>query len=53
MLIERECAAPEPMDADCRRYFNQNPERFRTPDLHEVSHILFPAPNPHFSPPCR
>jgi peptidyl-prolyl cis-trans isomerase C len=45
MLIERECAAPEPMDADCRRYFNRNPERFRTRDLHEVSHIFFPAPN--------
>jgi peptidyl-prolyl cis-trans isomerase C len=44
-LIERECATPEPMDADCLRYFNQNPERFRTPDLHEVSHIFFPAPN--------
>lgn len=45
MLIERECAAPEPLEADCRRYFNQNPGRFRTPDLHEVSHIFFPAPN--------
>jgi len=45
MLIERECPVPEPTDADCRRYFNQNPGRFRTPDLHEVSHIFFPAPN--------
>lgn len=45
MLIERDCATPEPMEADCRRYFNQNPERFRTPDLHEVSHIFFPAPD--------
>lgn len=45
MLIERECAAPEPMEADCRRYFDQNPARFRTPDLHEVSHVFFPAPD--------
>lgn len=45
VLIERECAVPEPTEVDCRRYFDRNGERFRTPDLHEVSHIYFPAPN--------
>lgn len=45
VLIERECAVPEPTGADCRRYFDNNRERFRTPNRHEVSHIFFPAPN--------
>lgn len=45
MLVERECACPEPAEADCRRYFETNGGRFRTPDMHEVSHILLPAPN--------
>lgn len=45
VLIERECDAPEPTDADCQRYFEQNCQRFRTPDIHDVSHIFFPAPN--------
>lgn len=45
LLIARECDRPEPGEADCRRYFEANRARFRTPDVHEVSHIFFPAPN--------
>jgi len=42
-LIEREVVVPEADDAACRRYFEQNRRRFRTPDLYEVAHILLPA----------
>jgi peptidyl-prolyl cis-trans isomerase C len=43
-LIEREVRTPEADAATCRRYFERNPERFRSPDLHEASHILIAAP---------
>lgn len=39
-LVERDVRTPEPGDDECRRYFDQNTRRFRTPDLYEVSHIL-------------
>jgi peptidyl-prolyl cis-trans isomerase C len=42
-LIEREVVVPQADDAACRRYFEQNRRRFRTPDLYEVAHILLPA----------
>ncbi len=42
-LIEREVVVPQADDAVCRRYFEQNRRRFRTPDLYEVAHILLPA----------
>jgi peptidyl-prolyl cis-trans isomerase C len=42
-LVEREVATPEPDDAICRRYYEQNKTRFRSPALCEVSHILIPA----------
>lgn len=41
-LVEREVVTPEPDDVVCRRYYDQNAQRFATPDLHEVSHILVP-----------
>jgi peptidyl-prolyl cis-trans isomerase C len=44
-LIEQECDCPAPSEEDCRRYFEANRDRFRTPDAHEVSHIFLPAPN--------
>ena len=44
VLLEREVACPEPDEAACRRWFEAHPERMRTPDAHEVSHILLPAP---------
>jgi len=44
VLIERNVVIPEPDEADCRRYFEANPERMRTAHQHELSHILIPAP---------
>lgn len=42
-LVEREVTVPEPDDATCRRYYEQNRARFRAPDIYEASHILFTA----------
>lgn len=39
-LIEREVVVPQADDGACRRYYEQNRRRFRSPDLHEVAHIL-------------
>jgi peptidyl-prolyl cis-trans isomerase C len=44
-LVEREVAVPEPDEATCLRYFEQNRKRFRSPDLFEVAHILIAAPS--------
>jgi peptidyl-prolyl cis-trans isomerase C len=42
-LIEREITTPEPDQAACRRYYDQNQSRFRSPDIYEAAHILFAA----------
>jgi peptidyl-prolyl cis-trans isomerase C len=42
-LVEREVKTPEAETEACRRYFAFNRERFRTPDLFEVRHILLAA----------
>ena len=42
-LLEREVAVPEPDDATCRRYYENNRARFRSADIYEASHILFAA----------
>ncbi len=42
-LIEREVAVPEPDDDTCRRYYDRNRARFRSPDIYEAWHILFAA----------
>ncbi|MBI5262213.1 MAG: peptidylprolyl isomerase [Bradyrhizobium sp.] len=42
-LIEREVTVPEPDDETCRRYYEHNRARFRSPDIYEASHILFAA----------
>jgi peptidyl-prolyl cis-trans isomerase C len=42
-VVEREVAVPEPDDAVCRRYYENNNARFRSPDIYEASHILFAA----------
>jgi peptidyl-prolyl cis-trans isomerase C len=39
-LIELEVDVPEADEATCRRWYGQNPDHFRTPDLAEVRHIL-------------
>lgn len=42
-VVEREVTLPEPDDDTCRRYYERNQARFRSPDIYEVSHILFAA----------
>jgi peptidyl-prolyl cis-trans isomerase C len=44
-LVEREVVTPVAGEAECRRYYDNNRSRFRTPDLHEVRHILLAAPD--------
>lgn len=43
-LIEREVSTPEPDEAACRAYFENNRARFRTPDVIEARHILLAVP---------
>lgn len=42
-LIEQEVLTPDPDEAICQRYYQQNLRRFRSQDLYEVSHILLPS----------
>ncbi len=42
-LLEREVADRVPGDEDCRRYYDRNRERFRSPDRIRVRHILWAA----------
>ncbi len=42
-LIEREVVVPSADEASCRRYYERNIRRFRTPDLCEAAHILLAA----------
>jgi peptidyl-prolyl cis-trans isomerase C len=41
-LLEREVVVPRAGEAECRRYYERNRRRFRSPDLFEASHILLP-----------
>lgn len=43
-LVESEVRTPEPDAEVCRRYYERNLARFRSADIYEASHILFPAP---------
>src|SRR4051812_30991286 len=43
MLLEAEVRTPTASEADCRRYYQSNLARFRSPDLFEPVHILFKA----------
>ena len=43
MLLEAEVKTPSAEEADCRRYYQSNLARFRSPDLYEPLHILFKA----------
>lgn len=40
ILLEREFAAAQAGEEECRRYYDANQSRFRTPDLFEAAHIL-------------
>jgi peptidyl-prolyl cis-trans isomerase C len=42
-LIDAQVAVPEPDAASCRRYYDNNRARFRSPDILECSHILIAA----------
>jgi len=42
-LIEQEVTTPEPDEAACRRYYEQNRRRFRSQPIYAASHILFAA----------
>jgi peptidyl-prolyl cis-trans isomerase C len=41
-LVDREVAIPSADAASCRRYYDANLRRFRSPDLYEAAHILLP-----------
>jgi peptidyl-prolyl cis-trans isomerase C len=42
-LVDREVVTPEPTEDECRRYYERNLARFRSPDIYEAAHILFAA----------
>lgn len=42
-LLECEVVVPRADEGACRRYYEQNRRRFRSPDLFEPAHILLPA----------
>lgn len=42
-LVEHEVPTPEPTEAECLRYYENNQSRFRSADLYEASHILVAA----------
>lgn len=39
-LLEMQVQPAQPTDDECRRYYDRNVDRFRTPDLFEAAHIL-------------
>lgn len=43
-LLDSQVKTPEADEAACRRYFVNNPGKFRSPDLYEARHILIAAP---------
>ncbi len=42
-LVAREVQTPTADAATCRRYYEQNRQRFRSSDIYEAAHILFAA----------
>ncbi len=42
-LLEAAVTTPEPDESTCRRYYENNKKRFRSPDLIEAQHILIAA----------
>lgn len=43
MLVEQDVTTPVADEDTCRRYYEQNRRRFRSPDIYEAAHILIPA----------
>ena len=44
VLLEQEMSVPTAEEADCRRYYEANPNRFRSETIYEARHMLFSAP---------
>jgi len=42
-LTEHEVKTPTPDESSCRRYYEQNRQKFRSSDLYEAAHILIAA----------
>lgn len=42
-LVELEAKVPEPTEEECRRYYERNLSRFRSPEIFEAAHILIAA----------
>jgi peptidyl-prolyl cis-trans isomerase C len=42
-LLDQEVVVPHAGEAECRRYYESNRRRFRSPDLYEAAHVLFAA----------
>lgn len=42
-VIEQQVTVPDPTSEACKRYYEQNRKRFRTPAIAEASHILLAA----------
>ncbi|WP_300295115.1 peptidylprolyl isomerase [Ferrovibrio sp.] len=42
-VIATEVSLPAPDEESCRRYFDANPDQFRSPSLYEARHILLAA----------
>ena len=42
-LVDREVCTPSADTETCRRYYEQNRQLFRSPDIYEAAHILFAA----------
>ncbi len=40
-LLDKEVTTPVPIEAECRRYYEQNPAEFESGDLVHARHILF------------
>jgi peptidyl-prolyl cis-trans isomerase C len=43
-LVEAGVDLPSPTEDECRRFYEVNIDRFRSPDIYEAAHILFAAP---------
>ena len=42
-LLDEAVTTPEPDEASCRRYYENNRAKYRSADIFEAAHILFPA----------
>jgi peptidyl-prolyl cis-trans isomerase C len=42
-LLDAEIAVPTADEATCRRYYDNNPDRFRSDDIYEAAHVLLSA----------